>query len=65
MFDEDKYMESDDLMRSILSQAQEEVPEHIWEGISSELDRIEAAGTGRLSSCGSDGLQLRPPQPPL
>ena len=45
MFDEDKYMESDDLMRSILSQAQEEVPEHIWEGISSELDRIEAAGT--------------------
>lgn len=30
-------------MRSILSQGQEEVPAHIWEGISSELDRIEAA----------------------
>ena len=43
MFDEDKYMESDSLMRSILSQGQEEVPAHIWEGISSELDRIEAA----------------------
>ncbi len=43
MFDQDKYMESDDLMRSILSQGQEEVPAHIWEGISSELDRIEAA----------------------
>ena len=36
-------MESDSLMRSILSQGQEEVPAHIWEGISSELDRIEAA----------------------
>ena len=35
-------MESDDLMRSILSQGQEEVPAHIWEGISSELDRIDA-----------------------
>ena len=43
MFDEDKYTESDDLMRSILSQGQEEVPARIWEGISSELDRIEAA----------------------
>lgn len=43
MFDEDKYTESDDLMRSILSQGQEEVPAHIWESISSELDRIEAA----------------------
>ena len=43
MFDEYKYMESDSLMRSILSQGQEDVPAHIWEGISSELDRIEAA----------------------
>ena len=43
MFDKDKYTESDDLMRSILSQGQEDVPEHIWDGISSELDRIEAA----------------------
>lgn len=46
MFDENKYTdESDILMRSILSDAQEEVPAHIWEGISSELDRMEAAGT--------------------
>lgn len=43
MFDKDKYTESDNLMRSILSQVQEEVPEHIWAGISSELDRIDAA----------------------
>lgn len=41
MFDEDKYIESDDLMRSILSQGEEDVPAHVWEGISSELDRIE------------------------
>lgn len=47
MFDEDRYIESDDLMRSILSQGQEEVPAHIWEGVSSELDRIEAAGRRR------------------
>ena len=40
MFDEDKYIESDDLMRSILSQGEEDVPAHVWEGISSELDRI-------------------------
>lgn len=43
MFDEDKYKESDELMRSILSQAEEEVPAHLWEGISSELDRLDAA----------------------
>ncbi len=43
MSEENKYIESDDLMRSILSHGQEDVPEHIWEGISSELDRIEAA----------------------
>ncbi|MBR5836084.1 MAG: PorT family protein [Bacteroidales bacterium] len=42
MFDEDKYTESDNLMRSILSQGQEDVPAHIWDGISSKLDRIEA-----------------------
>lgn len=48
MFDEDKYMESDDLMRSILSQGQEEVPDRVWAGISSELDRIEAAGRRRI-----------------
>ena len=39
MFEENKYDESDILMRSILSDAREEVPEHIWEGISAELDR--------------------------
>lgn len=43
MFDENKYTESDNLMRSILSQAEEEVPAHVWEGISSELDRLDAA----------------------
>ena len=47
MFDEDKYMESDDLMRSILSQGQEEVPAGVWEGISSELDRIESVRNRR------------------
>lgn len=41
MFEEDKYTESDILMGSILSEAEEEVPSHIWENISSELDRIE------------------------
>lgn len=40
-------MESDDLMRSILSQGQEEVPESVWEGISSELDRIDGVRRGR------------------
>lgn len=43
MFDENKYKESDELMRSILSQAEEEVPAHLWEDISSELDRLDAA----------------------
>lgn len=47
MSDENKYMESDDLMRSILSQGQEEVPESVWEGISSELDRIDGVRRGR------------------
>ncbi|MBQ8856281.1 MAG: outer membrane beta-barrel protein [Bacteroidales bacterium] len=28
-------------MRSILSQGEEDVPAHVWEGISSELDRID------------------------
>ena len=44
MFDDDKYTESDNLLRTILSQAEEEVPGHIWEGISTELDRLDAAG---------------------
>ena len=48
MFDDNKYIESDDLMRSLLSQNEEEVPPHIWEGISSELDRIDAAKTKKV-----------------
>ncbi|MBO7192112.1 MAG: PorT family protein [Bacteroidales bacterium] len=47
MFDDNKYTESDNLMRSILSQAQEDVPEHIWAGVASELDRIQAVQTVR------------------
>lgn len=40
---EDKHNieESDILMRSILSQAQEEVPGHVWDGIAKELDRTD------------------------
>lgn len=43
MSEDKKHMESDELMRFVLSQGQEEVPAHIWDGISSELDRIKAA----------------------
>ncbi|MBE6217692.1 MAG: PorT family protein [Bacteroidales bacterium] len=43
MFEDKDNIESDILMRSILSQAQEEVPEHVWEGISTGLDKIDAA----------------------
>ena len=45
MSEENKYTETDILMRSILGDAEEEVPAHVWEGVSSELDRIEAART--------------------
>ena len=45
MSEENKYTETDILMRSILGDAEEEVPTHVWEGVSSELDRIEAART--------------------
>lgn len=45
MFEENKYTESEILMRSILGEAQEEVPAHIWEGVTSDLDRIAAART--------------------
>ena len=45
MFDDKNNIESDLLMRSILSQAEEEVPSHVWDGISSELDRIAAQKT--------------------
>ena len=43
MSEDNKHIEFDDLMRSILSQGQEEVPAFVWEGVSSQLDRIEAA----------------------
>ncbi len=43
MFEDKHNKESDILMRSILSEAQEEVPAHIWEGVSAELDRIGGA----------------------
>ena len=45
MFDDKNNIESDLLMRSILSQAEEEVPSHVWDGISAELDRIAAQKT--------------------
>lgn len=43
MFDDEKYIDSDLQMRSILADAQEDVPAHVWEGISAELDRIDSA----------------------
>ena len=48
MSEDNKHIESDDLMRSILSQGQEEVPAFVWEGVSSQLDRIEAAKAGKV-----------------
>lgn len=39
MFDDNKYKESDLLMRSILNDAQEEVPAGVWEGIAEGLDK--------------------------
>lgn len=40
MFDEKQHTDWDLQMKSILESGQEEVPAHIWEGISSELDAI-------------------------
>lgn len=37
---EDRNTDTDNLMRSILSNAEEEVPERVWEGISQELDNM-------------------------
>lgn len=37
---EDRNIENDILMRSVLSNAEEEVPERVWEGISQELDNM-------------------------
>ena len=42
MFDDNHINESDLLMRSILESGQEEVPAHIWDGVSAGLDK--AAG---------------------
>lgn len=42
MFDDERYIDSDLQMRSILADAQEDVPAHVWEGISAELDRIDS-----------------------
>lgn len=39
MFEDDKYKEFDLMMRSILDEAQEEVPAGVWEGISDSLDK--------------------------
>lgn len=47
MFEDNRNNEFDILMKSVLSQAEEEVPSRVWEGISSELDRIEAAKVRR------------------
>ena len=43
MSDERQHTDSELLMRSILADAQEEVPAHIWEGVSEELDRIDVS----------------------
>lgn len=48
MFDDKHNIEdTDTLLRSILSQAEEEVPERVWEGISKELDRIDRVNARR------------------
>lgn len=41
MFEERNNMDSDLLMRSILESGQEEVPAHVWEGVSAGLDALE------------------------
>lgn len=40
MFEERNNIDSDILMRSILENGQEEVPVHVWEGVSAGLDAI-------------------------
>lgn len=41
MFEERNNIESDLLMRSILESGQEEVPAHVWEGVSAGLDALD------------------------
>ena len=48
MSENKEHIESDLLMRLILSDAREEVPEHVWENISSKLDAIQAKPAGRV-----------------
>lgn len=45
MVEDNKYKESDLLMRSILENAQEEVPEGIWDAISEDLDKASRRKT--------------------
>ena len=45
MVEDNKYKESDLLMRSILENAQEEVPEGIWDAISEDLDKASRKKT--------------------
>jgi len=40
MFDDQQHNDMDLMMKSILEGGQEEVPAHIWDGVSSGLDRI-------------------------
>lgn len=40
MFDDNNHNDQDLMFRSILQEGQEEVPAHVWEGVSSGLDRI-------------------------
>lgn len=43
MFDDRNISDLEAQMKSILADAQEEVPAHVWDGISTELDKIAAA----------------------
>lgn len=40
MFEDNKYIEQDNLFRSILEEGQEPVPAHVWEGVEADLNRI-------------------------
>lgn len=43
MFDDNNISDFEIQLKSILSDAQEEAPAHVWEGVSAELDKIAAA----------------------
>ena len=40
MFEDNRYIEQDEMFRSILEEGQEPVPAHVWDGIEADLDRI-------------------------